>query len=620
MVFKDFLKKNENHLLALLGLLLLALFAGIRYDYYYDLNDDVLMKDILAGVYTGVPEGHNIQMLWPVSAFISLLYKLAPNLPCYGLFLCACQYGSIGLILCRSLSFCEKRWSKVLVSIVEIVLAAGLMLTPLIAVQYTITCTMLASGAAFLFITTDITLPAGKFIKKNIGTILLVVLAFLIRSEMLLLVTPLICAAGVIKWGSEKVIFTGEHAWKYLTVIGSILAGLLLSQLCHNLAYGSAEWKKFTEYFDNRTELYDFQVLPEYEPHQAFYESIGMSESERELLDNYNFGLSEEIDEKIVGQVAAYAAENRSAEMPLLQRLKTAFGAYARRTIYGPSHNESDFPWNRLIVFSYIAVFVISMCNHEKKLRTRFVQIIWKLAFLGSVRSVLWIWLISRDRVPARISTSMYFMEFCILMGMLLVELAGVRALEPFDLSEEAPKEMPEEKRMPVFLQKGIFLSLLVGALYGFMGVAILPSSIANTDADVASKAANNIRYNELYKYLSDEENQDNFYFIDVYSSVAYTEKMFEDVDNSLDNYDIMGGWACKSPLWKKKLSAFGIESMEEALITQSNVYYVQENGADTEWLFQYYAEKNVEVSLELTEDLAEDFEIYRIVPVTDGE
>ena len=226
MVFKDFLKKNENHLLTLLGLLLLALFAGIRYDYYYDLNDDVLMKDILAGVYTGVPEGHNIQMLWPVSAFISLLYKLAPNLPCYGLFLCACQYGSIGLILCRSLSFCEKRWSKVLVSIVEIVLAAGLMLTPLIAVQYTITCTMLASGAAFLFITTDITLPAGKFIKKNIGTILLVVLAFLIRSEMLLLVTPLICAAGVIKWGSEKVIFTGEHAWKYLTVIGSILAGL----------------------------------------------------------------------------------------------------------------------------------------------------------------------------------------------------------------------------------------------------------------------------------------------------------------------------------------------------------------------------------------------------------
>ncbi len=620
MVFKDFLKKNENCLFTLLGLLLLALFAGIRYDYYFDLNDDVLMKDILAGVYTGVPEGHNIQMLWPVSAFISLLYRLAPNLPCYGLFLCACQYGSIGLIICRSLSFCEKKWSKALVSAVEVVLAAGLLLTPLIAVQYTITCTMLASAAAFLFFTTDITLPVGKFIKKNIGTILLVVLAFLIRSEMLLLVTPLICAAGVIKWGSEKIIFTKEHAIKYLAVIGSILGGLLLSQLCHNLAYGSGEWKKFTEYFDNRTELYDFQVLPEYESHQAFYESIGMSESERELLDNYNFGLSEEIDEKIVGQVAAYAAENRSAEMPLFQRLKTALGAYVRRTVYGPSHNESDFPWNRMIIFSYIAVFAVSMCNREKKFITRFMQIIWKLAFLCVVRSVLWIWLISRDRVPARISTSMYFMEFCILMGMLLVQMADVRAQEKFVLAEEALKEAPEGKKIPVFLQKGIFLSLLIGALYAWLGVAILPSAIAATDTDVASKAANNVRYDELYAYLSAEENRSDFYFIDVYSSVAYTEKMFKNVDNSLDNYDIMGGWACKSPLWRKKLSAFGIENMEEALLANPNVYYVQENGADTDWLVRYYAERDVEIRLELTEDLAEEFEIYRIVAVADGE
>ena len=59
---------------------------------------------------------------------------------------------------------------------------------------------------------------------------------------------------------------------------------------------------------------------------------------------------------------------------------------------------------------------------------------------------------------------------------------------------------------------------------------------------------------------------------------------------------------------------------MEEALLTQDNVFYVQENGADADWLSQYYAEKNVKISLELTEDFAEEFEIYRIVPVTGGE
>lgn len=601
MAFKAFFKKNENRLLTLLGLLLLAGFIGIRYDYYYDLNDDVLMKDILAGVYTGTPEGHNIQMLWPISALISLFYRMIPSLPWYGMFLCGCQYMSIGLVMYRSLSFARTTQGKGLLVLIQDLLTAGVFLTPLVSVQYTITCTMLASSAAFLFVTTDITLPAGEFIRKNIKTILLVVLAFLIRSEMLLLVTPLICAAGVIKWGSEKVIFTKEHAVKYLTVIGSIMAGLLLSQICHNIAYGSEEWKRFTEYFDNRTELYDFQVLPEYETHQEFYESIGLAESERELLANYNFGLSEEIDEKLVGEVAAYAAENRSAQKPLTERLKVSFAAYCRRMLYGPSSNESDFPWNRLILFSYAVVFLTALLKSEKKFWIRAVQIGWKIVFLGSVRSVLWIWLISRERVPARISNSMYLMEFCILLGILFTTLHEYRNAVTEEISEK------------FFLKKKNFVPVLIGALYLFWGVAILPAAVANADADVAGKAENNVRYDRLYAYLSQEADQGNFYFIDVYSSVSYTEKMFVNVDNSMDNYDIMGGWACKSPLYRKKLAAFGIENMEEALLADQKVYYVQEAGAETEWLYQYYADQGKEILLQPVDSPVEEFEIYKI-------
>ena len=39
--------------------LLVILAAAFFGDLYFDLNDDVLMKDILSGAYTGVPEGHN---------------------------------------------------------------------------------------------------------------------------------------------------------------------------------------------------------------------------------------------------------------------------------------------------------------------------------------------------------------------------------------------------------------------------------------------------------------------------------------------------------------------------------------------------------------------------------
>lgn len=594
MALKGYLKKYENIIGTIACLLIIMIFTAVRYDYYFDLNDDVLMKDILAGVYTGVPEGHNIQMLWLISALISLFYRAGRSLPWYGLFLCFCHYGSLGLIIHRSLSFCQKLSGKALLLLTETVLIISLFLDHLVAAQYTVTCTLLAGAAAFLFFTADSNLPAKQFIRKNAGAVLLVALAYLIRSEMLLLVLPLICVAGVVKWGSEEKIFTKENAVKYLTVIGGILAGLAIGQVSHMIAYGSEQWRTFTEYFNNRTELYDFQEIPDYKEHQRFYEQIGLTESEKQLLDNYNFGLDEEIDEKLLGEIAEYAAANRSANKPFMQNLKESAGEYYRRTVYPPSHNESDFPWNWVIMISYLAVFLTALLIKGKKLRVRFLQILWKLAFLGSVRTVLWMWLIMRDRVPERISHSMYLMELCILLAMLFVQCGKLK-----EESQRTGRINPAP--------------LLAGAVYGVLALLSLPSSVSAADADAAGKAQANVRYEQLYAYLGNEENKNNFYFIDVYSSVAYTEKMFVNVDNSLDNYDIMGGWACKSPLWRKKLSAFGIDNMETALVEREDVFYVQETGADTDWLYQYYADHGVNIVMELVSEANGEFEIYRI-------
>ena len=599
MVLKDFVKKYENFIWTCLLLVSIMVFTAVRYDYYFDLNDDVLMKDILAGVYTGEPQGHNIQMLWLISAFISLLYKLAGGLPWYGLFLCACHYGSLGLIVYRSLCLCAKTASKLFLLITEGLLIIGLCLPHLVSAQYTVTCTLLVSAATFLFVTTDRKLPAKEFVWKNIPSVLLVFLAYLIRSEMCLLLLPLVCVAGVIKWGSEKKILTKENYIKYLTVIAGIAAGILIGQGSHMLAYGSEQWQRFTEYFDNRTELYDFQSIPEYAEHQAFYESIGMTESERDLLKNYNFGLDEEIDEKLIGRVAEYAAANRKQDKPFLESLQKAFGNYVRRTIYGPSHNESDYPWNVIILFSYLAVFATAIPVKEKALPVRLLQISWKLGLLGMVRTAIWLWLIMRERVPVRISHSMYLMELCILAGMLMLQYKGIKR-------SEAVKGRSGNRAW-------ISASYITVAVYIFMGILFAGHAVELTDTDVLQKAQNNRRYNELYSYLEQEDNKGNFYFIDVYSSVLYTEKMFRDVDNTLNNYDIMGGWACKSPLYRKKLERFGIDTMEEGLVSMENVYYVQESGADTKWLVDYYKDRGRTVVLRQIETPVTEFEVYKI-------
>ena len=51
-MLKERIRKWENWIIALIPILALGIYAGLCFDYYYDLNDDVLMKDILAGVYT----------------------------------------------------------------------------------------------------------------------------------------------------------------------------------------------------------------------------------------------------------------------------------------------------------------------------------------------------------------------------------------------------------------------------------------------------------------------------------------------------------------------------------------------------------------------------------------
>lgn len=604
MELKDRLRRNQNWIIALLVVAGLGIFAGCKFDYYYDLNDDVLMKDILAGVYTGTPEGHNIQMLWLISAFISLFYRGIRSLSWYGLFLCVCHYGCFFLILKRSLAFAETFAGKLITALTEGLLFGGLFLTHLIYAQYTVTCTLLGGTAAFLFYTTDITLSAKEFIKKNIPAVLLVSAAYLIRSEMLLLVLPMICVAGAAKWGSEQKILTKEHAVKYLTVIGMILAGILIGQVTHMIAYGSKEWRTFTEFFDNRTELYDFQAPPSYEEHHAFYESIGLSEEEKILLDNYNFGMDEEIDEVMVGQIAEYAGANKSAEQPFMEKLPEKLTFYVYRLTHGPKDTGSDYPWNYGVILGYIAVFLLAIPRKQsggvlqKAGAAGYVKnglgAAWKLAFLFGVRTLLWMYILMRGRDPERITHSLYLMELCILAAMIFAEWKT--------LWHKKTKKLCS------------FVTVIVFAV---LAIVILPSSVKAVDVQQAKREEVNAPYKELYRYLSSDENAENFYFIDVYSSVLYSEKMFEDVDNSLDNYDIMGGWACKSPLQRKKLEAFGISNMEQALKDMENVYFVRMNTEDMQWLEAYYEGHGTPVEITLVETVADTFEIYEVAAET---
>ena len=101
---------------ALITLMVIVIVSGFG-DFYFDLNDDVLMKDILSGSYTGIPAGHNIQMLYPISAFIALLYRVYRGFDWYGIFLCALQFLCVYLIASRAFSALEDRIARIITAL-----------------------------------------------------------------------------------------------------------------------------------------------------------------------------------------------------------------------------------------------------------------------------------------------------------------------------------------------------------------------------------------------------------------------------------------------------------------------------------------------------------------------
>lgn len=582
---KNILIKYENFILAAIYTFIFGLFVVLRYDFYYALNDDVLIKDLLAGIYTGTPESRNIQMLYPLSAVISLLYRMIPQIPWYALFLCFCQFGSIFLIAISSLKFFNSTSKKALFLFFQAVVLTATMLEHFVFVQYTITSAILTTAAVFYFITAKTKETTKSFMKSSIPAVVLILTAFLLRPWMLLLLLPFVGVAGFYKWGQEKPLFTKQNFTKYILLLGMLILTLMLLQAVDMIAHSSPEWKKFNQLFANRTELYDFHEPPDYDENVIFYNSIGFTYGEVKLLKNYNYGLSQKIDEVTLGEVAEYAAKIRASESSWNDRLNKQLRLYYYNMTHGGEHG--DFPYNSLVILGYAALLGFGIFYNQ------LARIGTLLFLIFGVRSSLWLFILMRGRNPDRINHSLYFIEMGILLAIILNEIRKIGALESTN----------EKKGFSRFVDQSFPLVLVSVAMLIVIGN--IPAMIQKTDHEQLNREKVNQTWIAMQEYCANQA--ENFYFIDVYSSVHYSEKLFAKAIANPANYDIMGGWATKSPLYTKKLARFidPFKDMFTALLSDDSIYFIIEQGHDTAWLADYYLERGEIVTMELADTIA---------------
>ena len=584
-------------LAALVFVLLLLVLIARFFDFYFDLNDDYMIQHLLSGAYTGVPESRDIQNLYPLSLMFSMLYRICPAAEWYGGFLLLCQLGCAGIVIMRVHDAGSRAGCRVRTCMSGLMMVA-LLFRHMVFVQYSVTVGMLAGAACVIILTMKKASSGKEYLLHLLPAALLLWIGYVLRSEMLLFLLPFVLLAllwRTMRDNGMKVGASIRHIVPAVLVLAAVIAAL---QLWDAAACGSPEWREFRAFFDARTQLYDFQLryLPSYEEDPDFYRSAGISEEEAVLLHNYNFGLDDTLDSEKLGDVAEHAALRGKALDPPVQRLKNAVWTYRHLP-----WDKAQLPWSMITAACYIAALVAAAdrlrCKHGAADRKAPLWDLLCIAFLAAGRSILWLYLLYHARPVTRLTHPMYMME-CILLTW-----AALREDER-DLHEAAG--LPEERE----LHKAVRLAAVLAAVC----VAGAGMELMRTNAEYQRREGINIQYQTFLNYC--DAHPEALLLTDVYSTVDFSEKIFDNNKVIVYNWDLLGGWVCGSPLQEKRLALAGQTSMAQALIqADKEVYFAARSEYDTGWLEDLYDSKGVPVRIEAVDFIADYFTVYRVVP-----
>jgi len=513
-----------------LVVLLFVIILGYRYDFFYALNDDTGIRDLLSGNYTGRPEAHCMQLMYPLAVIFAGLYTIVPQLPWFGLALLAGNIlviMGIGRLIVNSI-LCtdnagreetpEKKnlqsylFTVVLIVAVIIIIA----LKEIIFIQYT-----LCSASVCIYIVADIMLS-----KKGEEGLLLDGICYLyalsLREEMGLLMIPFIGLSIYYKCDlSIKEIFTK----RWIIYILATFIGMTALFGIDKVAY-SGEWGAFRDFFNARTEVYDYTGIPDYEENEEFYEVNNISKNQYELLKSYNFALDESIDTNMLINIGNYARQKSS--MSLARKIYTATYAYFYDMLHG-----WELAFILLIWTGYVFLYKLSFDKKDFRL---FI----KTSLILLLRNMIWIYMYFLGRqggLADRITHALFFVELLMLVALLISDNVSQRW-----------------KFRRTFCIISVYACVLIMFFIG---------QIKSVGEEHKNRKTYNSEWDEFRFCAARAE---GYYYIDVYDTVNFSEEIFSTGQSNLRNYEIAGGWIAKSPAFYEKARLFGFDTPRDGI------------------------------------------------------
>ncbi len=519
---------------------LVILFVSLNYEPLLG-PDDVGIRNILSGIYTGTPEAHTYFMDYMLTKPLSMLYKWLPNIYWYVLFLALVNYGCFALILYRFL--CEANRHK-LSGIWSVTAGFLILWLPfVITLEWTSAAGILSATAIFWYATVPDWKSRKESLLDYIPSFILLFISCNLRNDVVFMAIPF---AGVVffwKLVHNRKILSIQFLRTQLLFAIMCLVIMGTSKMMDSFAYSSDIWKEADRFSEYRSTMYDRFGWPDYDTYKDIYVNNNISpEMYQSIKNDYNLMLSYKgvLSSDNFKQLSEIAEESFYLQNDTKSRLQNCVKK-RWEAIRGETY--SLHTW-----MIYLGLLCLLVCSWYKKDKLKlFLAISTTIGY-----ELVWIYLYFRNRLPIHVGYSLNMIAVATVMSLLW-----------------------KESLVKKILRSGLVWIILL--LFLSTNLLQVATSIHKQNRVEANNA---LLLSTVKQYC--EENKDNIYFRDFFSfnnAILYKERIYARDERKASNFIPPNGWSVILPMDNQYIPSGGQQELCGWIQEKDNIYMMIEHG-----------------------------------------
>ncbi len=565
-------KRCKIDFVCALGLVLLSalgislLFGG----YICAGNDDVMLRSIASGKYTGTPDAHLIYIMYPLGWILKTLYSLLPALLWYDIFMVGMHYVCLFLLLYRLGTLFRSKVSKFTSMVLGLGLTLMVHLPYIVIHQYTVLAGFMAAVAVFWLATADSCKENGYW-KDRIVCIVLMILCLWLRNEVFLMALPI--GFLILLRQQAEPLQEGEKRSTRLKntgiFLGIVLVIMLASFAIEKVAYRDVQWKEFQVYNRARTDIYDFYGVAPYDKYEEAYNRIGISYGDWLALYRYDGGLIAELDEEVLSEAAQWSKQEWEAPRQYYSVWRKAVYAVCDVLFF-----QEVQPIGLFLTVAYILYFLYCYKRNDKAgMLCACGMLLFQAVFIA--------YFVLLGRFVERVSYGLYMMQLTCLAGWM------------FRLPGKAQNVVRKERFWICSVGMLLCVFLAVVGLYRVRYTLDEQKRLETTAAE----------WRVMNAYC--KEHEDSTYCMVTESFATSVEKLFAEGSLESTNLVRLGSWIQYSPLEKQRKEQQGVRDLTKQLIEQEDFYIIQSAETNLEWLNTFWQEKGYEAEAVVVDSIS---------------